>query len=129
MARPLGRARLCTPGRPDGGEQDADDLDVVVGVDDVAPLEEVAVAEGEDDKGDVENDGEDEVEDGDPEERLEALKVRSWRFPRKGVSVGSPVTTASRRTSSGAYPATSSCAASLCSTGRSACRCLSGGAE
>lgn len=68
---------LAVPaGSPDGSEEDANDLDIVVGVDDVAALEEVVVEEGEDDEHDVEDDGEHEVEDRDPEERLDALEVR-----------------------------------------------------
>ena len=64
------------PGAPDGGEEHADDLNVDVQVDHVVDVQDVVLAEGENDNDDVEDDGEDEVEDGDPKQRLQAARIR-----------------------------------------------------
>ena len=60
---------------PDGREEDAEDGDVAVHDDDGRSFEVVAVAEDEDQLCDVEDDGEHEVGEGDPEERPEARAV------------------------------------------------------
>lgn len=67
---------------PDGGEENANDGYVAVDRDDDRPVEEVGVAEDDDELCDVEEDGEDEVGDDNVEERLEALRPRVC----KGVS-------------------------------------------
>lgn len=72
-----GRASLSSAGRPDGGEEDAENGDVRVDAEDVRALDEVGVAEDEDELGDVEDDGEDEVGERDPEERPDARRVGS----------------------------------------------------
>ena len=62
-------------GCPDGCEEDADDGQVVVDHEDEHAALEVVVTEDEDELDDVEEHREDEVGDGEPEERLQALKV------------------------------------------------------
>ncbi len=60
-----------------GGKEHADDLDEAVQHDHVRRAQDVRLAEGEDDDGDVEEDREDEVEDRDPEQSLQASCVRT----------------------------------------------------
>ncbi len=62
---------------PDGGEENTYNLEEDVEVDDVGDMQHVVLAEGEDDDDDIEDDGEDEVEDGDPEQSLQATRVRA----------------------------------------------------
>ena len=64
-------------GRPDRREDDAEDGHVVVDHEHERAAHEICVAQDENELDDVEEDGEDEVGDGDPEERLEALEVRA----------------------------------------------------
>ena len=76
VARPRPYARATTGARgPDGGEEDAEDGDVGVDADDVRALDVVGVAEDEDELRDVEDDGEDEVGECDPEEGADARGV------------------------------------------------------
>lgn len=60
------------PRAPNRRKQHADDLDVVVELDEVGRAQNVTLAEGHDDDDDVDDDGEDEVEDRDPEEGLQS---------------------------------------------------------
>ena len=68
--------RVLRARRPDGGEEDADDVDVVADEEHVRAVEEAAPAEREHEQREVEHDGEHEVGHGDPEERLEPVVVR-----------------------------------------------------
>ena len=54
-------------GHKDSGEENADDLNIVVGVNQITPVQEVVVTEDQRDECDVEDDREDEVEDRSPE--------------------------------------------------------------
>ena len=73
-----GLSELSRTRGPDGREEDAEDGDVAVHDDDGRSFEVVAVAEDEDELRDVEDDGEHEVGEGDPEECPEARAVRSY---------------------------------------------------
>lgn len=59
--------------RPDGRKEDADDRDIAVDGDNESAMEEVRVEEDDDDLRHVEEDGEDEIGDGDIVERPDAL--------------------------------------------------------
>ena len=63
--------------RPDGGEHDADDRHVAVHGDDHCPVEEVRVREDDNELGDVEEDGGNEVGERDVVERPDALRPRA----------------------------------------------------
>ena len=74
------RRRRATPVRaraPNGREEHANDLEEGTEIDHVSGVQDVVLVEGEDDDDDVEDDGKDEVEDGDPEQGLEAAGVRT----------------------------------------------------
>lgn len=62
---------------PDRGEDDADDVDVDVHHHHVRSVVDAQVLEIEDDQGDVEEDGEDEVEHRDPEQAPQAGHIRA----------------------------------------------------
>ncbi len=78
--RRLGRlaALPVFSGAPDRGEEDADDLHVEVGDDEVRQGEGVRRAEDHDDHDDVEDGREDEVEHRNPEECAKAVGIRAY---------------------------------------------------
>ena len=79
VARHAGRGRVVPvrAGAPDSREEHADDLDVVVELDEVGRTQDVRLAEGHDDGDDVDDDREHKVEDRDPEEGLQTCRVRA----------------------------------------------------
>ena len=69
------RVRIFVASRPYRGEQDADDVDVVAHHEHVHAIQEARVAKGDDEQRKVEDDGEDEVGGGDPEECRQRVVV------------------------------------------------------
>ena len=66
---------VAGPRCPDCGEEHSNDLYVVVCIYDVASSEETWISENEDELYNVEDDGEDEIENRNPEQHSETLEV------------------------------------------------------
>ena len=85
IVRQLVRVPSST-GSPQGGEKDTDDLDVRIDSKYVGCVLEVGLVEDEDNLDEVEEDGEDKVRDGDPEQRFQARCIGPCYEPDIDIS-------------------------------------------